>query len=38
MVKTTKFDGQVASGAILRLVREGFVFESKPGFYKRLQG
>lgn len=38
MVKTSKFDGQVASGAILRLVREGFVFESKPGFYKRLEG
>lgn len=38
MVRTSKFDQQVASGAILRLVREGLVFESKPGFYKRLQG
>jgi hypothetical protein len=37
MVKTSRFDEQVASGAILRLVREGLVFESKPGFYKRLQ-
>jgi hypothetical protein len=38
MVKTSRFDEQVASGAILRLVREGLVFESRPGFYKRLQG
>ena len=38
MVKTSRFDEQVASGAILRLVREGLVFESKTGFYKRLQG
>ncbi len=38
IVKTSKLDQQVAAGAILRLVREGVVFESKPGFYKRLQG
>jgi hypothetical protein len=38
MVRTSKFDEQVSTGAILRLVREGLVFESKPGFYKRLQG
>ncbi len=38
VVKTSKVDEQVAAGAILRLVREGVVFESKPGFYKRLQG
>jgi hypothetical protein len=38
VVKTSKVDEQVAAGAILRLVREGLVFESKPGFYKRLQG
>jgi hypothetical protein len=38
MVKTSRFDEQVASGAIIRLVREGFVFEAKRGVYKRLQG
>jgi hypothetical protein len=38
IVKTSKFDEQVAVGGILRLVREGLVYESKPGFYKRLQG
>jgi len=38
VVKTSKIDQQAAAGAILRLVREGAVFESKPGFYKRLQG
>jgi len=37
VVKTSKLDQQAAAGAILRLVREGVVFESKPGFYKRLQ-
>jgi len=38
IVKTSKVDEQVAVGAILRLVREGLVFESKPGLYKRVQG
>jgi hypothetical protein len=38
IVKTSKVDEQSAAGAILRLVREGLIFESKPGVYRRLQG
>jgi len=38
ITKTSKVDQQAALGAILRLVREGVVFESRPGFFKRLQG
>jgi hypothetical protein len=38
LVKTSKIDEQAATAAILRLSREGLVFESKPGYYKRLQG
>jgi hypothetical protein len=38
ILKTTKFDEQEAAAAIMRLVREGLVYESKPGSYKRLQG
>ncbi len=38
LVKTSKIDEEAASAAILRLSREGLVFESKPGYYKRLQG
>jgi hypothetical protein len=36
LVKTSKIDEQVAAAAIVRLAREGLVFESKPGFYERL--
>jgi hypothetical protein len=38
IVKTSKFDEQVASGAIQSVVREGLVFEAKPGVYRRVQG
>ncbi len=38
ITKTSRVDDQAAAGAILRLVREGLIFESKPGFYKRVLG